>query len=173
MDKLYEYGIQEAIVQSKFSTCLSSHYGAAIIDPSSGHCIAGGRNGAPKGKEHCTDRGWCIKRELGYNHFQTGIDEWLGMYFCCNAHAEENAIIQAGYERTNGCIMFLYGERNGTPTIPQPCFHCTKLLINAGINAVVIRPATEFIMIDVSELYDNYIHQLYEKLNTIEDKGAI
>ncbi len=163
-DRFYNYGMDEAIIQAKYSTCLSTHYGTAILDPNTGHVIATGRNGVPKGKEHCTDRGWCVKRELGYDHFQQDMKEWAGISYCVCSHAEKNAIAQAGI-RANNCIMFLYGERNGEPITCQPCFDCTKLIINAGITSVIIRPATKFIEIDPLSLYDYYENVLLNKIS--------
>lgn len=164
LNRKYEYGIQEAILQSSFSTCLSTHYGCSILDPITGYIISVGRNGSPSGKEHCVDTGWCLKRELGYDHFQASSNDSKGMEYACKcSHAEINALIKSG-ERARNCIMFLYGERNGVPIVPQPCFSCTKLIINAGIKEVIIRPKTKFISIDPIKLYDSYVEELYAQM---------
>jgi len=163
MNRLYLYGIEQAKLTASFSTCLSTHYGAVIIDPDTGF-ITTGRNGSPRGMEHCTDRGWCIKRELGYDHFQQDMKEWIGMdSYCTCSHAEQNALIQAG-TRAKDCIMFLYGERNDAPIIPSPCFTCIKLIINAGIKSIIIRPNIEYIEIDPIKLYKHYETVLMNKV---------
>jgi len=159
LDKLHSYGIELAKQTAQFSTCLSSKYGAVIIDPKTKYMIASGRNGAPRNKEHCNDIGYCLKRELGYDHFGSNVKEWQGMQYCRCSHAEINALIQAGKD-AYGCIMYLYGERNGHPIIPKPCFQCTKALINAGVEKVIIRPNVDYIEINTSVLYDKYITEI-------------
>jgi len=169
LNRFYNRGMDEAILASKYSTCLSTHYGNALLDPLTGSVVAVGHNGAPKGKEHCTDIGWCLKKELGYDHFQNGVNNWGGLISCRCSHSDVNVIIQAGL-RAKDCIMFLYGERNGTPIVPQPCFSCVKLIINAGIKEVIIRPKTKFISIDPSKLYDSYVEELYAQMKDPEIK---
>jgi dCMP deaminase len=161
--------MDEAILASKYSTCLSTHYGDSLMDPLTGFIIATGHNGAPRGKEHCTDIGWCLKREIGYDHFQKSVSDWVGMEHCRCLHSEISSIGQAG-QRAYGSVMFLYGERNGTPIVPQPCFSCVKLIINAGIKEVIIRPKTKFISIDPSKLYDSYVEELYAQMKDPEIK---
>jgi dCMP deaminase len=161
--RFYERGMDESILASKYSTCLSTHYGNALIDPLTGSVVATGHNGAPRGKPHCTDIGWCLKRKLGYNHFQNGVNDWAGPICCRCSHSDVNVIIQAGL-RAKDCIMFLYGERNGIPITPQPCFACIKLIINAGITKIVTRPFKEYIEIDPNELYDRYKKELLNKI---------
>jgi len=41
-------------------------------------------------------------------------------------HAESNACLHAGRERTVGATLYLFGY-------DKPCFHCSRLMINAGI----------------------------------------
>jgi dCMP deaminase len=143
------------------STCLSSHYGAVIVDANH-HIISTGFNGAPKGKEHCTDKGWCLKRSFGYDHFQTSVKDWAGMSICNCVHTETNAIVNATAP-VGGSTMYLYGERNGFPIVVKPCFLCCKMLINAGIQKVIIKSNNTFIEINMDELYEAYIQEIAQQ----------
>jgi dCMP deaminase len=160
----HSYGIECAKDAASFSTCLSSHYGSAIINPVTKYLISSGRNGAPRGMDHCSDRGFCIKRELGYDHFVEDMREWAGMSYCICSHDLQNALIQAG-ERAYNCIAYLWGERNGEPIIPIPCFTCTKLAINAGISLFVMKQNDTFIELNPVDVYKNYENVLLNKLN--------
>lgn len=156
IDKLHAYGIELAKQTAQFSTCLSSHYGSIILNPVTKYIVASGRNGAPRGKDHCNEIGYCLKRECGYTHHDTNIEQQNGFMFCVCVHSEINALLQAGKE-AYGCYLYLWGERNGAPIIPTPCFQCTKAIINAGIEKVIIKPREKYIEIDPSILYDKYV----------------
>lgn len=168
----HAYGIARAKASAQFSTCLSSHYGAEIIDPVSKRSVASGFNGAPRGKDHCTDKGYCFKRDvLGYNHFQEDVADWAGLIYCCCNHDTTNAIISAG-ERAWGCYMYLWGERaNGVKIIPKPCFACTKIILNAGIEKLIIEGSPgNYIEINPSALYDEYIKEMAQKYENINEE---
>lgn len=73
----------------------------------------------------------------GYNGFPPGIadnrrlhdrDEKLALV----VHAEMNAILQAGRTHANGATLFLWGF------LGAPCRNCTKHIIAAGIDRVVV-----------------------------------
>jgi deoxycytidylate deaminase len=155
----HQFFIDIAKVCARQSTCISSHYGAVIVNPETRHVISTGFNGVPKGKEHCKDKDWCFKRQLGFDHFQNSIKDYAGIQYCLCSHAEVNALVQAG-ERSNNCVMYLYGERNDAPFACQPCFQCTKLLINAGIAKVIIQLPNTFVEIDPNGLYDRYVNEI-------------
>ena len=85
--------------------------------------LSTGYNGAPKGLEHCLDRGYCIRDKLG---IPAGERQELSRA----AHAEANAVAQAaqfGVAVNEGAIY----------CTNFPCSMCTKLLINAGIKELV------------------------------------
>ncbi len=171
----HAYGIRRAKAAAKSSTCISSHYGAEIINPITKASIASGYNGVPRGKEHCSDKGWCFKRDiLGYTHFQNSVKDWAGLSYCLCTHAEVNAISQAG-DRAWGCILYLWGERdNGVPIIPQPCFSCTKLIINAGIQTAVIEASPDhYVEINMSALYDKYVVEMTDYANLNKGNGDL
>jgi len=164
----HAYGIRRAKGTAASSTCISSHYGAEIIDPVTKRPVGSGFNGVPRGMEHCNDKKWCFKQELGFTHFQEGVGQWAGLSYCLCTHAEVNAIAQAG-DRAWGCWMYLWGERaNGVRILPQPCFTCTKMIINAGITDVIVESTPGiYIKINPIALYHKYVKEMvdYADLN--------
>lgn len=119
-----EYFMEVAEVTAKRSTCLRRHVGAVIVKDK--HIIATGYNGAPKGIEHCLERkDGCLREELkvpsGQRH-----------ELCRALHAEQNAIIQAATlgQSIEGATIYI---------TTQPCVICAKMLINAGIERIVVK----------------------------------
>jgi len=86
--------------------------------------LATGYNGAPSGLRHCLDVG-CLREQLG-------VPSGERHELCRGLHAEQNAIIQAALHGVSVNNATLYCTN-------QPCVICAKMMINAGINAVVIR----------------------------------
>ena len=118
-----EYFMQMAELTAKRSTCMRRQVGAVIVKDK--HAIATGYNGAPRGIMHCEERGGCLRQQLkvpsGQRH-----------ELCMALHAEQNAIIQAA--------AMGHGIEGGTIYIThQPCAICAKMIINAGIERIVIR----------------------------------
>jgi len=114
-----DYYMTIAKAVARRSTCTRRQLGAVIVLDD---CIVGtGYNGAPRGLPHCSVVG-CLRDEL---KIQSGTRHEI----CRAVHAEQNAIIQAtarGYLRGAG----LYCE-------VSPCMICAKMIINAGIKAVM------------------------------------
>lgn len=107
---------------AKRSTCPRAQVGAIIVKDR--RIISTGYNGAPSGLPHCTDVGCLIikSNELGEEK-----------QHCVRiVHAELNAIIQAAIHgvSTRGAIMYITHE---------PCFNCTKAIINAGIKELIFK----------------------------------
>ncbi len=119
-----EYFMDFAMLTAKRSTCLRRQVGAVIVQDK--HIIATGYNGAPRGIAHCGEReGGCLRKELGV---PSGEKHEL----CRALHAEQNAIIQAatlGQSVEGGTIYITH----------QPCAICAKMIINAGIQRIVVR----------------------------------
>ena len=118
-----EYFMQMAELTAKRSNCMRRQVGAVIVKDK--HAIATGYNGAPRGIMHCEERGGCLRQQLkvpsGQRH-----------ELCMALHAEQNAIIQAA--------AMGHGIEGGTIYIThQPCAICAKMIINAGIERIVIR----------------------------------
>lgn len=97
------------------------HVGCVLVKDK--RILATGYNGAPSGLEHCLDIG-CLREKLK-------IPSGQRHELCRGLHAEQNALIQAS----------LYGISSKGSTLyvtNQPCIICAKMLINAGINEIVI-----------------------------------
>jgi dCMP deaminase len=105
-----EYFAGLARAAAQMSTCPKLHVGAVVVK--NRRVVSTGYNGAPRGLPHCVDVG-C---ELVNNHCIRTV------------HAEANALIQAGFERTNGATLYV---------THSPCRACAGLIINAGIQRVV------------------------------------
>ena len=117
-----EYFMQMAELTATRSTCMRRHVGAVIVVDR--HVVATGYNGAPRGLEHCTEIGECLRNKL---NVPSGERHEL----CRALHAEQNAIIQAatlGQSIEGGTIYITC----------QPCIICAKMIINSGINRIVI-----------------------------------
>ena len=117
-----QYFIKMAKLTAERSTCIRRQVGAVIVKDK--HIIATGYNGAPRGLEHCTDIGSCLRQELG-------VPSGERHELCRALHAEQNAIIQAatlGQSIEGGTIYITH----------QPCIICAKMIINAGIDRIVV-----------------------------------
>lgn len=101
------------------STCVRRHVGAVIVKNK--RILATGYNGAPRGIIHCSEHG-CLRQKMripaGERH-----------EICRGTHAEQNAIIQAATFGVNISDAVIY-------TTHQPCFICTKMIINAHISRI-------------------------------------
>ena len=129
-----EYYLNIAREVSRRGTCLRRRYGAVIVNED--HIVATGYAGAPRGVANCTELGVCLREELG-------IPPGQRYELCRSVHAEMNAVIHASRERTLGGTMYLDGIEvsSGLPTEnPTPCLLCRRVIINAGIARVVVRP---------------------------------
>ena len=117
-----EYFMEVAKLTATRSTCLRRQVGAVIVKDR--HIIATGYNGAPRGLSHCEERGGCLRQELG-------VPSGQRHELCRALHAEQNAIIQAatlGQSIEGGTIYITH----------QPCAICSKMIINSGINRIVV-----------------------------------
>lgn len=131
IDKV-NYYLDIAKAVSERSTCLKRHYGAVIVK--NDEIIATGYNGAPRGRENCTDLGTCLRMKLG-------IPSGQRYEICRSVHAEMNAIISASRKDMVGSTLYLVGvESDGSYTKnAEPCSMCKRNIINAGIKQIVIR----------------------------------
>ena len=148
-DKInYYLDIAEKV--SERCTCLRRHYGAVIVK--NDEIVSTGYVGAPRGRANCSDLGYCIRVKLD-------IPRGERYELCRSVHAEANAIISASRERMLDSVLFLGGKevKDGT-YIEQAnsCSMCKRLIINAGIDKVVIRDDREnYRIISVCEWIDN------------------
>lgn len=116
-----EYFLQVADLVAKRSTCLRRRVGAVLVKDK--RILATGYNGAPRGLEHCLDIG-CLREKLK-------IPSGQRHELCRALHAEQNALIQASLYGISVKGSILYATN-------QPCVICAKMLINAGIEKIVV-----------------------------------
>jgi len=117
-----EYFLSIADLVSKRSTCLRRKVGALIVK--NRRILATGYNGTPSGVIHCEETG-CLRKQLK-------IPSGQRHELCRGTHAEQNVLLQAALHGVSVKDGTLYCTN-------QPCAICAKMLINAGINEVVIK----------------------------------
>ena len=116
MDEVYLMLCQDL---AQRTNCLRRHIGCVIVR--NGQIIGSGFNGAPKGLPLCSASG-CIRDRLG-------ISSGTQASICRGVHAEQNALLSAGLDRTVNATLY---------TNSYPCTVCAKLIIQAEIARVVI-----------------------------------
>ena len=127
------YYLDIAKVVASRSTCMRRCYGAIIVQ--NDEIIATGYNGAPRGRQNCTDMCRCTREELK-------IPSGERYELCRSVHAEANVIISASRKDMIGATLYLVGRDAKTGEIlsdATPCSMCRRMLINAGISNVVAR----------------------------------
>jgi dCMP deaminase len=127
----YYLNIAETVLMR--STCLRRNYGAIIVRDD--EVVATGYNGAPRGRKNCIDLGRCIRAEMQ-------IPSGQRYELCRSVHAEANAIISAARSETLGATLYLAGRDAQSGRLLNDttcCSMCRRLVINAGIEKVVVR----------------------------------
>lgn len=114
-----EYFINIAYMVAERSTCTRRKVGAVAVKDK--HILATGYNGVPSGVEHCLNTG-CLRAKLN-------IPSGERHEICRGLHAEQNVIIQCAVHGIS-----LQGADIYCTT--QPCFICTKMLINCGVKRI-------------------------------------
>lgn len=148
-DKI-NYYLDIAETVSKRSTCLRRIYGAVIVK--NDEIISTGYVGAPRGRKNCSDLNYCLREKMA-------IPRGERYELCRSVHAEANAIISASREKMLGATLYLVGfEMPGYEyvTNSSSCAMCKRMIINAGIERVVIRDtAQDYRMIAVQDWVEN------------------
>lgn len=116
------YFMKIAELVSERSTCLRRKVGAVVVKDK--RILSTGYNGAPSGISHCEEVG-CIREKM---KIPSGERHEL----CRGLHAEQNAILQAAYHGVSIKGSKLY-------VTCHPCSVCAKMIINAGIEEVIIK----------------------------------
>ncbi|OGW76130.1 MAG: cytidine deaminase [Omnitrophica bacterium RBG_13_46_9] len=106
---------------SERSTCLRRKVGAVLVKDK--RILATGYNGAPSNITHCDETG-CLREELS-------VPPGQRHELCRGLHAEQNALLQAALHGVSVEGAKIY-------TTVQPCIICAKMLINAGIQEIII-----------------------------------
>ena len=144
----YYLDIAETVAER--GTCMRRQFGAIIVKDDV--IISTGYNGAPRGRKNCTDINFCIRDELK-------IPRGERYEMCRSVHAEANAIIAAPRDLMLGSTLYMVcvNPKDGS-LYPgtSSCMMCKRLVINAGIETVVIRDTKhEFRVIKVSDWIEN------------------
>lgn len=119
------------------ATCLRRHFGAIIVR--NDVIVSTGYNGAPRGRQNCSDMGECLRDRMK-------IPRGERYELCRSVHAEANAIIAAPRESMLGADLFLccLDPATGKPVGgTTSCQMCKRLVINAGISRVFVREDEE------------------------------
>ena len=127
----YYLDIAETVLER--STCLRRCYGAIIVN--NDEIVSTGYNGAPRGRKNCMDLGCCTREAMR-------VPSGERYELCRSVHAEMNAIIAAPRDQMIGATLYLVGRDMSTGKImsdANSCTMCKRLIINAGIEKVVIR----------------------------------
>jgi dCMP deaminase len=146
----HNYYLDIAQTVAERSTCLRKKYGAIIVKDDS--IISTGYNGAPRGRQNCSDLNFCMREKL-----QIPRGERYEM--CRSVHAEANAIIAAGRDLMLGSTLY---QTCVDPVDGQlvpgmcSCMMCKRMIINAGIERVVYRDTEdEYRVVEVSSWIDD------------------
>ena len=127
----YYLDLAETVAQR--STCLRRRYGAVIVK--NDEVISTGYVGAPRGRANCSDLGYCLRTQLN-------VPRGERYELCRSVHAGANAIISGSRRDMLGSTLYLAGQEVPTGEYIQNatcCSMCKRMVINAGIETVVVR----------------------------------
>lgn len=148
-DKI-NYYLDIAEVVAERGTCLRRNFGAIIVQ--NDEIISTGYNGAPRGRDNCCDLNYC-KRE------QLNIPRGTRYELCRSVHAEANCIISASRKTMIGSTLYLVCKEAKTGELvanTNSCAMCKRLIINAGIDKVIVRDTKDdYRIVNVSEWIEN------------------
>ena len=125
MDKWDARFMELAWVISNWASCYQPDRKIGCVIVKNKRIVTTGYNGAPAGIKTCVERGECLRDKLG-------IPSGTQHEICYAIHAEQNAIIQAATlgQSVEGATIYI---------THQPCVICAKMIINAGIQRIVVR----------------------------------
>ena len=118
---------------SQRSTCLRRHFVAVLVQ--NDEVISTGYTGAPRGRKNCSDLNYCVRQKLN-------VPRGERYELCRSVHAEANAIISTSRDKMLGSTLYLVGIECDTGDYVEnasSCSMCKRLIINAGIQHVIIR----------------------------------
>ena len=144
------YYLDIAQTVAERSTCLRKRYGAIIVKNDT--IVSTGFNGAPRGRQNCSDIGFCMRDKLN-------IPRGERYEMCRSVHAEANAVIAASREQMLGAVLYMVGIDAKTDELlseSTSCMMCKRMVINAGIEKVIVRQTKDtYKVIDVEEWIEN------------------
>lgn len=148
-DKI-NYYLDIAQSVSERSTCLRRRFGCVIVN--NDEIVSTGYNGAPRGRKNCTELGECYREKLS-------VPRGERYELCRSVHAEQNAIISASRKETIGADLYMVGINAKTGEVESnssSCMMCKRVVINAGINRVIVRePNNEYTIYNVEDWITN------------------
>ncbi len=131
------YYLDIAQTVAERSTCIRRKFGAIIVKDD--NIIATGYNGAPRGRQNCSELGHCTRDKLG-------IPRGERYELCRSVHAEMNAVISAARADMLGATLYMVCVNPVDGSVmpgTSSCMMCKRVLINAGITRVVVRDTRE------------------------------
>ena len=144
----YYLDIAETVLER--GTCLRRNYGAIIVK--NDEIISSGYTGSPRGRKNCSDIGFCMRDKLN-------VPRGTHYELCRSVHSEANAIISASRRDMMGGTLYLVGRDSKTNELvgdANPCAMCKRMIINSGIEDVVIRDTKDiYRVIEVEEWINN------------------
>lgn len=144
----YYLDIAETVTER--GTCLRRNYGAIIVK--NDEIVSTGYTGAPRGRKNCCNIGTCVRERLD-------IPRGQRYELCRSVHAEANAIISASRDEMINASLYLVGKEavgGGYVKNASSCAMCKRMIINAGIEKVVIRDTkTDYRVIETKEWVEN------------------
>ena len=146
----HNYYLDIAQTVAERATCMRRMFGAIIVKNDS--IISTGYNGAPRGRQNCTDLNFCMREKL-----QIPRGERYEM--CRSVHAEANAIIAAPRDQMLGATLYQTCVDPADGSIIGnicSCMMCKRMVINAGITTVIFRDTKdEFHIVNVQDWIDD------------------
>ena len=146
----HNYYLDIAQTVAERSTCLRKMYGAIIVK--NDVIISTGYNGAPRGRQNCSDLMVCMRDKLQ-------IPRGERYELCRSVHAEANAIISASREQMLGATLYMVCVDSKTRELvsgTSSCMMCKRQVLNAGIETVIIRDTqNEYRVISAAEWIEN------------------
>lgn len=153
----YYLDIAESIASR--GTCLRRNYGCIIVK--NDEIIATGYSGAPRGRKNCSEINYCYREKLNVPRGQ--------MYEKCRSvHAEMNAIISAPRKDMIDSSLYIVGKTYEDDTLVEnanSCSICKRLIINAGIEKVIIRDSSENYRVILVDDWVKHDESLIEDIN--------
>lgn len=119
-----DYFMEIAKTVSLRSNCIRRQVGAIIVDEHK-KIKASGYNGTPSKVISCNERGICYRIEHN-------IESGTQYETCRSIHAEQNAIIQAGEEKSRNGILYVFGH-------DFICILCKRFIVQSGIKEVYLK----------------------------------
>ena len=144
------YYLDIAQTVAERATCLRRKFGAIIVK--NDVIISTGYNGAPRGRQNCSDINYCFRDKMQ-------IPRGERYELCRSVHAEANAIIAASREQMLGATLYMVCVSPEDGSVfggTSSCMMCKRQVINAGIAQVVIRDTKdEYRIVDVKDWVEN------------------